>query len=198
MTTSDIIEELYLSPEVDRCILKSVPFNHIEDFKQELFIIIGSMRDEVIHRLYEAKQIRFYVAKIILNLTRNRRDVYHKKYLDHIKKKVVYDPATVERITDGHEYYSIHKSTIHRNLVDQIVSVQDDVTKRMQHEEREIRMLTEIENLDSTFNTPYFRMLIHTVNECGSMREASRQTGIDVSVISRSMAKIRKHLQSIP
>lgn len=174
MTTSEIIEDLYLSPEVDRCILKLVNKEYQEDFKQELFIIIATMKEEVIVTLHKRNQLKFYIARVILNLCRHKRKFYHKQYLD---RSVTYDTDAINRMNPPSDY--------------------NQMEERIAAEDREMQLVEAVEAFDSTFNTPYFRMLVHVVNNTGSMREASRQTGIDVSVISRSMKKVREHLNKI-
>jgi hypothetical protein len=87
----DIITELYKSREIDDCINKLIPAQDRDDFKQELFLILLEKQTEEIVRIDQTGKMLYYVVRIIINLSRQQRNVYHSKYRD---KKIAYDQAS--------------------------------------------------------------------------------------------------------
>lgn len=174
MTTAGIIEELYLSPEVDRCIAKMVTKDLQGDFKQELFIIIGTMKADVLHTLYNTNRIKFYVTRIIINLAHQSRNTFLSTYKNN---RVTYDTDAINRANPPSDY--------------------DQMEERIAAEDKELRQVAAVENMDEQFNTPYFRLLSHAVCDMGSMRKVSRETGVSVSAISRGIDKVRKHIADV-
>ena len=76
-----IITELYNSKEIDSAIYKMVRHDLFEDFKHDLFIRIMKVDSEQLRLMYERNQIRFYVVRCIINLSRDKYKSYHKNYL---------------------------------------------------------------------------------------------------------------------
>lgn len=175
MTFEKIISDLYVSVELDRCIVKMVKAADREDFKQELFLILSTQSEELIQRLYQTGKLRFYVVRVIINLSRSKEHVYNKKYND---RRVVYD-------TDKVSSY-VHPAE------------NGEIEIRIAREERELRLCHEVQNnLEAHFGTWYYKALIDLINKHGSMRAVSRLTGINPCSIYRSVKKVREHLQSI-
>lgn len=172
MTVTEIIEQLYRSKELDDCIRKTVRPDLQSDFKHELILILYDKSPELIQRLHEARQLTFYVVRIILNLVNQSRNIYHQTY---INPAVTYDN---DKLKDKHEE-------------------SECLEERLKKEEKELEVLNEFNNLDSTFNTFYYRRLIQEVAKTGGVRAASRATGIPRSSISDSIKKVREHLNKI-
>lgn len=164
-----IISDLYQLKELDDCISKFIRPNHRDDFKQDLFLILYDRRVELTEAHRKGGE-RFYVVRIIINLATQKRNIYHKNYLGHESKTLL----------GCNERFFIDKP--------------EDIEQRKKEEKDEQKMVEEINNLDDTFGTFYFRVLCELVAKHGSMREVSRRTGIDVSVISRSIKKVREYL----
>lgn len=173
MSRHEIITELYASREVDECISRMVKEKYRPDFKQELFLIISSIDEILIAKLYTQKEIRYYVARIIINLSRQRNNVFHVKYLD---SRISYDSDKLARI--------------------EMKESQDCIEDREKQEQLEIKMINRVHNLDLEMNTPAYRLMVMLVNKLGSQREVSRVTGVPVSVISRGIKKVRQRLCS--
>lgn len=173
MAASVILEQLYSSNDLDDCIRKMVKQHHRQDFKQELFLILYEKPSQLIIDLHKNKGLTYYVVRIILNLVNQKRNIYHKKYSDNT---VIYDNDIVYQVPD--ESYPLEE--------------------RQSREDRELVLVDHINNqLDDQFKTPYYRMLVHLVNEHGSQRAVSRLTGIPVSSICEAVKRVRNHLISI-
>jgi len=172
VTVAQIIEQLYRSKDLDECIRKTVRLDLQSDFKHELILILYDKSPELIQRLHEAKQLTFYVVRIILNLVNQSRNIYHKTY---INPAITYDN---DKLKDKYE-------------------IEENFEERLRKENREVALINEFNNLDSTFNTFYYRRLIQEVAKTGGVRKASRATGIPRSSISDSIKKVREHLNKI-
>lgn len=121
----------------------------------------------------EAKgELVYFVVRIILNLSRQTRNVFHKKFLD---PNIVYDTEKV--------LYSSLPPSDHNHF-----------EERKEREKKEEQILEEIRNLGEVFNTFYYNKLVDLIVEYGSASEVERRTGIGKWNISRAMKKIRTHL----
>jgi DNA-directed RNA polymerase specialized sigma24 family protein len=161
-----IIEELYLMKEVDDCIRFVVGSTYFDDFKQELFVRLiehGNKLEEA----YKANEHRYYVTRIIINLARRKRDIFHKKFIQEETNNL---PEHYEVIDDN------------------------DIGQRLLNEQEEERILAKIDSIEHDTGRAYYRMLIEALKSCGSYRELSRRTGIPVASISGHMKLIRQHL----
>lgn len=167
LTYDAIISELYQSDELNECIRKFVPEQYRDDLKQEIFVILLDKPNELILSLYAEKKLTNYIARIIINLMRQSRNVFHQLYIS----------KTVE-LTDK----------------DVPCEASGELEVRRMKEQREDQALEKIEHMDECFNTPYYRLLVSAYKKHGSMREVSRQTGIPVKSISDSFKKIRRHV----
>lgn len=91
MEADKIIIDLYKSKELDDCILKFVPAHLLDDFKQEVFLLLCEMDKE---KLVNIKDIKFYTVRIIINLATQVRNIFHKKYL---LKNIEFEEKHVEQ-----------------------------------------------------------------------------------------------------
>jgi len=140
------------------------------DFKQELFIILLGKDHSLIIELHDNKQLVRYIARIIINLMRQSKNVFHRTY----------NKGVVELNTETLGYCE-HP---------------DELQIRKFKEDSEDNVLQRIEGLDEELGTCYYRLLASAYKKHGSMREVSRQTGIPVMSISDSFKKLRKHLST--
>lgn len=174
MTINEIIEEIYTSKDFDDCIRKTVIPEHQADFKQELVLKIYDIPHPKLSELYYRNELKYYIVRIIINLVKNKNKSYHKTYLE---KGVVYDSEKVDK-------YNKHEE-------------EEDLEERWQHELRELQLLCEIDRLDETMKTPFYKLLVYLIDKEGSMRAVSRLTGIPVSSISEAVKRVRNHLNNI-
>lgn len=175
MNIDSIVGNLYKSPDLNSCIAKMVKPDHQQDFKQELFLLLYQKPHELLLSLYNSSGLTYYVVRIILNLVNQKRNVYHKTYNDFA---VTYDSESMDRM----------------------ISEDDNFTERIQDEEKELQLLSEIDSMDEKLRTPqfretpYYRHLVYLISQHKSQRAVSRLTGIPVSSISESVKRVRKHL----
>lgn len=194
MTVNEIIESLYNSSEVDDCIRRMVREDHRKDFKQELFIKIYDIPAERLLALNERGEIKFYIVRSLINLVKNKSSVYNKNYLRPEYEKIVMDQKTENRMAD--EQDGVFRSALPTASLSDIDDP-EHLNQRAETEQKEMKMLEEINNLDDRFGTHYYRTLVNLVSEAGSMREVSRRTGIPVASISEAVKKVRNHLKKI-
>ena len=99
-----ILEEFYNSVEVNDAISKMHPVELQEDLKGELFLILAELPEDKLIGLYEAKQLRFYVVRVMLNLVRSTDKKFYAKYRNFVEyeEKEIAD----EQQTDPTEFIS--------------------------------------------------------------------------------------------
>lgn len=161
------ITELFNSTEVDLCIKKFVPQRFRDDFKQELFLRLLEKKNVV----QSANNLKAYVAKTIINMANFPRDIYFKKYVNP-------------------EFGKAQEA-----VLESLPNEMNDLEERIKKEQNEQRYLTRIDSLIYCETNHYYGRLAKAINQHGSFREVSRQTGIPVSSISEAVKKLRKLLQ---
>lgn len=57
-------------------------------------------------------------------------------------------------------------------------------------------IINEIRQMSDKHNTPFFYLLAEGIKMHGSLREISRQTGVELTALHRAMNKIRRHLKA--
>ena len=84
-TRNDILEEFWKSQEVNDAISKMHPVELQEELKSELFLRIAEIPEEKLIDLYEKKQLRFYIVRIMLNLIRSTDHKFFKKFRNFVE-----------------------------------------------------------------------------------------------------------------
>ncbi len=170
----DVITQTYNLKEVDDCIAKLVPPALRGDFKQELFLILLETPCEKVAEI--GGGLKYYTVRVILNLVRQKKNVYHKKYRD---PQVVYD-------TDKLVYQTASPDGI------------DTIGDRITREQKELDMISALDDLPKTKNgMPYYKILVELIAELGSHHAASRHLGIPRRSISDSVQRVREHLKTV-
>lgn len=146
------------------------PSYHIDDLRQEIFVILLEKDKELIVRLYDEKKLIYYVVRILINLLRQKNNTYHKQYI-----------TGTEELIPGRDSPKLCEEP-------------EELEIRRIKEEDEVKALDKIDKMDEDLNTCYYRLLTVEYKKHGSMREISRRTGIPIKSISNSFKKIRKHL----
>lgn len=172
-TATKTITEIYGSPDIDECISKLVTRDLRKDFKQELFVILLSIPCEKVDQMNGT--FKYFVVRIILNLVRQKRNIFHKTYLD----------KTIEYNTDKLNYESC--SPADRDIINERI-------ERERAEDMKIQELIGIDEKLGNTDYPYFEKTIRLINKYGSLSEASRQTGIPKTTIHRIVKKIKGHI----
>jgi len=168
------ISEIYNNQDIDNCIGKLVKKDLREDFKQELFLILLSVPCEKIVQMNG--ELKYFVVRIILNLVRQKRNIFHKTYLD---KQVEYD-------TDKLNYQVSSPADV------------DTISERVEREKREEEQINKISGIDAELGNmgyPYHEEMIRLLIKFGSNREIARKTGIPSTTVDRTINKIRNHLR---
>ena len=81
----EILIEFWNSEEVNHAISKMHPIELQEDLKSELFLILAEMSELKLITLYENKQLRFYVVRVMLNLVRSTDKKFFAKYRNFVE-----------------------------------------------------------------------------------------------------------------
>lgn len=82
---SDILVEFWESHELNEAISKMHPVELQEELKSELFLRIAEIPEEKLIDLYNKKQLRFYVVRIMLNLIRSTDHKFYKKFRNFVE-----------------------------------------------------------------------------------------------------------------
>ena len=165
------ITEIYNLGEIDDCIAKLVSEEFRQDFKQELFLILLDIPCEKVNQMTD--YFKLFVIRIILNLVRQKRNIFHKKYLDR----------TVEYNTDKLSHF-----------------LQDSDNTEEMAERREIEefLVSGVDGIDIELGNkrwPYHAAMIKLLVKFGSRVEVAKQTGISTVQIHRTLKRIREHLK---
>ncbi len=71
MDRNGIIAELWSSPDLNQALSNMKPVEMQEDLKSELFLIICEIDESKLIDLYDKKQLKFYIVRIMLNLVQS-------------------------------------------------------------------------------------------------------------------------------
>ena len=85
MGRNEILIEFWQSKEVNAAFKKMHPVELQEDLKSEVFLILAELPHDKLIDLYEKKQLRFYVVRIMLNLVQNNKTPFYKKFRNFVE-----------------------------------------------------------------------------------------------------------------
>lgn len=81
MDRKDIINEIYHSNLLNELFKNmGIKQNDFEDLMQEIFIILLEYDEEKINKMYELKQLKWFIIKLIKNQYFSANSPYYKKY----------------------------------------------------------------------------------------------------------------------
>ena len=80
MDRNGIIAELWSSSDLNEALKKMKPVEIQEDLKSELFLIICEIDEFKLIDLYDKKQLKFYIVRIMLNLVQSSKNKFFKNY----------------------------------------------------------------------------------------------------------------------
>lgn len=80
MDRNAIISELWSSGDLNEALKKMKPVEIQEDLKSELFLIICEIEESKLIDLYDKKQLKFYIVRIMLNLVQSSKNKFFKNY----------------------------------------------------------------------------------------------------------------------
>jgi hypothetical protein len=76
---NEILVEFWELTEVNNAISKMKPVELQEDLKSEVFLILCELPEEKLIALYDRKELKFYIVRIMLNLVQNKNNQFYKK-----------------------------------------------------------------------------------------------------------------------
>jgi hypothetical protein len=82
---NEILVEFWQSEEVNKAFSKMHPIELQDDLKSEVFLILAELPEHKIIDLYNKKQLRFYVVRIMLNLVQNSNNQFFKRYRNFVE-----------------------------------------------------------------------------------------------------------------
>jgi hypothetical protein len=80
MGRNEILIEFWKSDEVNNAFSKMHPIELQDDLKAEVFLILCEMPEAKLIDLYDKKQLRFYLVRIMLNLIQSTDKKFYQKY----------------------------------------------------------------------------------------------------------------------
>lgn len=80
MDRNGIIAELWDSKDLNDTLKKKKPVEIQEDLKSELFLIICEIEENKLLELYNRKELKFYIVRIMLNLVQSSKNNFYKNY----------------------------------------------------------------------------------------------------------------------
>jgi len=80
MGRNEILIEFWKSEEVNNAFSKMHPIELQDDLKSEVFLILCEMPETKLIDLYDKKQLRFYLVRIMLNLIQSTDKKFYQKY----------------------------------------------------------------------------------------------------------------------
>ena len=80
MGRNEILIEFWKSDEVNNAFSRMHPIELQDDLKAEVFLILCEMPETKLIDLYDKKQLRFYLVRIMLNLVQSTDKKFYQKY----------------------------------------------------------------------------------------------------------------------
>jgi hypothetical protein len=85
MGRNEILIEFWQSEEVNKAFSKMHPIELQDDLKSEVFLILAELPEQKLFDLYDKKQLRFYIVRIMLNLVQNSNNQFYKRYRNFVE-----------------------------------------------------------------------------------------------------------------
>jgi hypothetical protein len=83
---NQILSNLFTSPEMADLLGKMNPDHLRDDLRQELFLVLCETDEEKIINLHNRGELRWYTARICLNMIASSSSPFHKKYRQFVKE----------------------------------------------------------------------------------------------------------------
>lgn len=111
MDRNGIIAELWDSTDLNEALKNMKPVEIQDDLKSELFLIICEIDENKLIDLYNKKQLKFYIVRIMLNLVQSSKNKFFKNYRnfeeynEKEKPDDIYEPIEVMEYIEGLYWY---------------------------------------------------------------------------------------------
>ena len=111
MGRNEILIEFWQSEEVNKAFSKMHPIELQDDLKSEVFLILAELPEEKLIGLYDRKELRFYIVRVMLNLLQNANNQFFKLYRNFVE----YTPKEVqeESISDLSQVVRLSVEDLH-------------------------------------------------------------------------------------
>ena len=80
MDKNGIIVELWESKDLNEALKNMRPVEIQDDLKSELFLIIAEIDESKLIDLYNKKQLKFYIVRIMLNLVQSTKNKFYRNF----------------------------------------------------------------------------------------------------------------------
>jgi hypothetical protein len=97
---NEILVEFWELTEVNNAISKMKPAELQQDLKSEVFLILCELPEEKLIALYDRKELKFYMVRIMLNLVQNKNNQFYKKYRNFTELNTKEDAILEENAPD--------------------------------------------------------------------------------------------------
>ena len=85
MVKNEILAKLWDSKEVNDAISKMQPEELQYDLKAEIFLVLAEMDENKLLGLYERKELKFYIVRIMLNMIKSDRSTFYNHYRNFVE-----------------------------------------------------------------------------------------------------------------
>lgn len=75
-----IIQEMYLSGDINDAIGKMNPIDLQDDLRQEVFLVLCEMDEAKLFEMYEQGYLKYFIVRTILNMAKSDRSNFYKKF----------------------------------------------------------------------------------------------------------------------
>jgi len=186
MTRNQIIEELFAGRNFRDCIQKVAPAHLQDELKSEVILKVCEWPDERVTGLYDRGQLEFYVARVIINETRNKYSGFYKKFrMAHVAYAETEDFQKESHSDGGMDDGPRRRAFISGDGIP--VTHIDDIQQR---EIRELEEDTALEFIDTLYW--YDQELIRLYIRLGNYRAIEDATGIPWESAYKSIQKSLK------
>lgn len=101
-----IIQEMYLSTDINDAIGKMNPIDLQDDLRQEVFLVLCEMDETKLFEMYEQGYLKYFIVRTILNMAKSDRSNFYKKF------RQVYQEIPV--------HYEIQKEEYNEDLINKL------------------------------------------------------------------------------
>ena len=106
MNKNKIIEELYLSKDINDAIGKMNPADLQDELRQEVFLVLCEMDEARLFQMYNDGYLKYFVVRTILNMAKSDRSTFYKKFREQYQQipetyditKIEYDESLNEKL----------------------------------------------------------------------------------------------------
>lgn len=80
MNRSEIIQDLYLSKDINEAIGKMQPYELQDDLRQEVFLVLCEMDEERLLKMYKDGYLKYFVVRTIVNMAKSDRSNFARTF----------------------------------------------------------------------------------------------------------------------